>query len=56
MTCRTWVLVSLAALLAAPSAHAQGGAFTYQGRLASAAVPAVAPTILSWLEGALTIL
>jgi hypothetical protein len=40
MTIRTWVLAALSALVVAPLAHAQGSAFTYQGRLADAAVPA----------------
>ncbi len=40
MTKRTWLLAVLGALFAAGPAHAQGSAFTYQGRLASGAVPA----------------
>jgi hypothetical protein len=40
MTKRTWLLAALAAVCAAGPAHAQATAFTYQGRLASGAVPA----------------
>ncbi|HET9313986.1 MAG TPA: tail fiber domain-containing protein [Vicinamibacteria bacterium] len=40
MTTRAWLLAALGVLFAGGTAHAQGSAFTYQGRLASATVPA----------------